>query len=163
MSLRPAVRRRTSESGSWTESGRNSIPLTAETIAVFAPMPTASESTTTAVHPLACINTRKPWRRSLSMTRPLSSAVPIRGSRGVRAPRGLRGEFLRCLRNPRSLRSVLVRLWDEQTHHRTGYSSASPAEITAIVLRVAPMTALRGIPPSNVTRYPPIFFARPSR
>jgi hypothetical protein len=36
---------------------RSSIPFTAEKIAVFAPMPTASDSTTPAVHPLACINT----------------------------------------------------------------------------------------------------------
>jgi hypothetical protein len=41
------------------------------------------------------------------------------------------------------------------------YSGAE--EMTAIVSRVAPMTALKGMPASNVARYPPIFFASPSR
>ena len=44
-----------------------SSPLTALKSAVFAPMPSASDSTTTAVQAFACQSMRAAWRRSLVM------------------------------------------------------------------------------------------------
>ncbi len=58
MSLRPAHRSRTSVSGSLTGIFVSSIALTALNSAVLAPIPRARDSTTTAVHPLACDSMR---------------------------------------------------------------------------------------------------------
>src|SRR3954462_3603540 len=67
MSLRPAHRRRTSESGSFTGTLVSSIALTALKMAALAPIPSPSDRTTTAVHPLLLSSMRAAWRRSLSM------------------------------------------------------------------------------------------------
>ncbi len=53
MSFRPLYRRRTRVSGSLTGICVSSRPLMALKMAVFAPMPSASDSRTTAVQPLA--------------------------------------------------------------------------------------------------------------
>jgi hypothetical protein len=58
MSFLPAHLRRTSVSGSLTGSCLKSSPLTALKSAVLAPMPSPSDSTTTAVQPLACRSMR---------------------------------------------------------------------------------------------------------
>src|SRR6185503_17717120 len=67
MSLRPTCRKRTSESGSLTGIFVMSIPLSTLKIAVLAPMPRASDRTTTAVHPLALRSILAACWRSLSM------------------------------------------------------------------------------------------------
>ncbi len=58
MSLRPAHLNRTSVSGSLTLSFVSNNPLIALNSAVFAPIPSASERTTTTVQPLACNSMR---------------------------------------------------------------------------------------------------------
>src|SRR5882672_10087715 len=68
MSLRPMNRKRTSVSGSLTGNLRRYKPLIALKSAVFAPIPSASEITTTAVQPLAWSSVRTAWRRSLIMS-----------------------------------------------------------------------------------------------
>src|SRR3954462_1553715 len=67
MSLRPPQRSRTRVPGDATGISVSSSALTPLKIAVLAPMPSASERTTTAVHPLACSSMRVAWRRSFSM------------------------------------------------------------------------------------------------
>ena len=58
MLLGPTCRKRTSVSGSSTGSGRSSNPLVALKSAVLAPIPSASESTTIALHVFPCSSTR---------------------------------------------------------------------------------------------------------
>ena len=65
MSLSPYHDRRTSDSGSPTGSFCSSRPLTALKSAVFAPIPSASDSSTTAVQPLDCSSIRTAYFRSL--------------------------------------------------------------------------------------------------
>ena len=77
MSLRPNNRSRTSVSGSLTGSLVSRSPLTALKSAVLAPIPSASDRTTTAVHPLACSSMRTAWRRSLSMIPPENGAAQL--------------------------------------------------------------------------------------
>ena len=60
MSFLPAHLRRTSVSGSRTSSFFRNRLLTALNSAVLAPMPSASDSTTTAVQPLSRISVRAP-------------------------------------------------------------------------------------------------------
>src|SRR5690349_8085951 len=67
MSLRPTQRSRTSVPASATGTVVSSSPLRPLKMAALAPMPRASDRTTTAVQPLACASVRIPCRRSLSM------------------------------------------------------------------------------------------------
>ncbi len=60
MSLRPTHFSRTSESGLVTGSFRRYKPLIALKSAVFAPMPNASDTTTTVVQPLSRSRLRTP-------------------------------------------------------------------------------------------------------
>src|SRR3954467_10633803 len=64
MSLRPAHRSLTRVSGSLTGSFRRYRPLTALKSAALAPMPSASDTTTTVVQPLSRSRLRTPCRRS---------------------------------------------------------------------------------------------------
>src|SRR5262249_43773853 len=70
MSFLPAHFSRTSEPGSRTWSFLRKRPLTALKSAVLAPMPSASDRTTTDVQPLSRSSARTPWRRSLSIGPP---------------------------------------------------------------------------------------------
>src|SRR5512132_1356526 len=67
MSLRPVQRSRTRPSGSATGSFFSRRPFTALKSAVFAPMPSASETSTTAVQPFDWNSSRTACRRSFSM------------------------------------------------------------------------------------------------
>ena len=58
MLLSPAAASRTSDSGSGTATVCSSRPFTAVNRAVVAPMPMASDSSTTSVQPLDCHNIR---------------------------------------------------------------------------------------------------------
>jgi hypothetical protein len=58
MSFRPLYRSRTSVSGSFTGIRVSSSAFTPVKMAVFAPIPSASDRMTTAVHPLARSSTR---------------------------------------------------------------------------------------------------------
>jgi hypothetical protein len=54
----------TTESGSWTPTGRSSTALTTEKIAVFAPMPSVSAATAASANAGLCANTRTDFLRS---------------------------------------------------------------------------------------------------
>src|SRR5258708_17416804 len=99
MSLRPTQRKRTRVSGDVTGTLVRSSASTALKSAAFAPIPSASERTTTAVQPFAFSSTRTACRRSLSIAPPrkigrlaasafIAPAVPaFRRSVQAQAPR----------------------------------------------------------------------------
>ena len=70
MSLRPTYLNRTSDSGSLTGICVSRRPLIALNRAVLAPMPSASEITTTVVQLFAVHSRRTAWRRSFSIVPP---------------------------------------------------------------------------------------------
>src|SRR6188474_2105184 len=75
MSFLPLHRSRTRLSGSCTGILFSSRPLMALKSAVLAPMPRASEMTTTVVQPLAWSSTRAAWRISRSIAARLFSSL----------------------------------------------------------------------------------------